>query len=382
MQYRRFGKLDWKGSALGFGAMRLPVINREQANIDEALAMDMIRTAIDNGVNYVDTAYPYHAGNSEIVVGKALAGGYRDKVRLAPKSPTWFLQKQDDFERFLDEQLKKLNTDHIDFYLLHGLNKQRWPGLKEMNIFKPAEKALGDGRIGHLGFSFHDDLETFKGIVDDYDNWTFAQIQYNFMDTQYQAGTEGLRYAAGKGLAMVIMEPIRGGQLARKPPESVARVWEEAVIKRSPAEWALQWIWNQPEVSVVLSGMSTMDQVMENLESAKRSGIGSLSREEVELIQRVVDAYTEISPIPCTKCQYCMPCPNGVNIPGVFGIYNDAIMYDDFPRAKLFYQMRLTKDEQAHNCVACGECLEKCPQSIEIVEWLKKADEALAPNKS
>jgi hypothetical protein len=381
MQYRTFGKLDWKGSALGFGAMRLPVINREQSKIDEPLAMDMIRTAIDNGVNYVDTAYPYHGGNSEIVVGKALANGYRDKVKLATKSPTWLIQKQDDFDRYLDEQLKKLNTSRIDFYLLHGLNKQRWPGLKDMDIFKPAEKALSDGRIGHFGFSFHDDLETFKGIVDDYDHWTFAQIQYNYMDTDYQAGTEGLRYAAAKGLAMVIMEPIRGGQLAKQPPESVSKIWEEAKNRRTPAEWALQWLWNQPEVSVVLSGMSTMDQVKENLESAKRSGVGRLTPEESTLIERVTEAYRAAIPISCTKCQYCMPCPNGVNIPGVFSIYNDAMIYNDVGRAKMLYQMRLTKEEQAHNCAACEECLEKCPQSIEIIEWLKKADEVLAQAK-
>ncbi|MBA3029031.1 MAG: aldo/keto reductase [Desulfobacteraceae bacterium] len=382
MQYRPFGKLDWKGSALGFGAMRLPVINRDQAKIDEDLALEMIRTAIDQGVNYVDTAFPYHGGQSEIVVGKALAGEYREKVKLATKAPTWLIQKQDDFDRYLEEQLKKLNTNRIDFYLLHGLNKQRWPGLKEMNIFKPAEKAMADGRIGYFGFSFHDDLETFKGIVDDYDNWTFAQIQYNFMDTEYQAGTEGLQYAAAKGLAMVIMEPVRGGQLAKRPPDGVARIWEEAKIKRSSAEWALQWIWNQPEVAVVLSGMSTMEQVKENLESANRSGVGNLSPTETNLIQKAAEAYRASSPILCTQCQYCMPCPNGVNIPGVFGLYNDAMIYNDVGRARMLYQMRLTKETQAHNCVACGECLEKCPQSIEIIEWLKKADETLVPKQA
>ena len=381
MQYRPFGKLDWKGSALGFGAMRLPVINKDQANIDAPLAIDMIRTAIDNGVNYVDTAYPYHQGNSERLVAKALTDGYRDKVRLATKSPSWFIQKVEDFDKYLDEQLEKLQTQYIDFYLLHGLNKHRWPGLREMGILKAGEKAIADGRIKYLGFSFHDDDETFKGIIDDYDNWTFAQIQYNFMDTEYQAGTEGLRYAANKGIAMVIMEPIRGGQLAKNPPESVAKLWEKAPTKRSPAEWALQWIWNQPEVSVVLSGMSAMPHVTENLASADRSGVGSLTAEETALVGEVVEAYKAISPIPCTKCQYCMPCPNGVNIPGVFGMYNDAVMYNDVARARALYQIRIPKDEQAHNCVACEECLEKCPQEIEIVDWLKKADELLVPKK-
>ena len=382
MQYRKFGKLDWKASALGFGAMRLPVVNKDQANIDEPVAIDMIRTAIDNGVNYVDTAYPYHQGNSEKLVARALSDGYRDKVRLATKSPVWNVKKTEDFDRYLDEQLEKLQTPYIDFYLFHGLNKQRWPGLKEINILQAAEKAIADGRIKYLGFSFHDDCETFKGIVDDYDNWTFAQIQYNYMDTEYQAGTEGLKYAADKGIAMVIMEPIRGGQLAKKPPEAVAKVWETALSSRTPAEWALQWIWNQPEVSVVLSGMTTMQHVTENLESAHRSGIGYLTEEEVALVEKAVEAYQSVSPVPCTKCQYCMPCPNGVNIPGVFSLYNDAVMYNDTPRARIFYQMRLTPEQQAHNCVACGECLEKCPQEIEIIEWLEKADELLVPEKA
>ena len=382
MQYRPFGKLDWKVSALGFGAMRLPVVNKDQANIDEPVAIEMIRTAIDNGVNYVDTAYPYHQGNSELLVAKALADGYRDKIKLATKSPTWFIQKVDDFDKYLDEQLEKLQTNYIDFYLLHGLNKARWPGLKEMNILKAGEKAIADGRIKYLGFSFHDDVETFKGIVDDYDNWTFAQIQYNFMDTEYQAGTEGLRYAANKGIAMVIMEPIRGGQLAKDPPESVEKLWKQAPTKRSPAEWALQWIWNQPEVSVVLSGMTTLQHVTENVASAHRSGVGSLTSEETDLIDKVVEAYRELSPIPCTKCQYCMPCPNGVNIPGVFGVYNDAVMYNDVNRARMLYQIRIPKDEQAHNCVACEECLEKCPQEIEIIDWLEKAGELLVPKPS
>ena len=381
MQYRPFGKLDWKASALGFGAMRLPIIDRDQAKIDEPVAIDMIRTAIDNGVNYVDTAYPYHQGNSELLVAKALADGYRDKVKLATKSPTWAVQKIEDFDKYLDEQLKKLQTDYIDFYLLHGLNKQRWPGLKEIGIIKAAEKAIADGRIKYLGFSFHDDLETFKGIIDDYENWTFAQIQYNFMDTEYQAGTEGLRYAADKGIAMVIMEPIRGGQLAKNPPDAVAKLWEQAPINRTPAEWALQWVWNQPEVSVVLSGMTTMRHVTENLVSAGRSGVGSLTADESGLIDKVVETYRSLIPIDCTKCQYCMPCPNGVNIPGVFNVYNDAVMYNDINRGRIFYQMRLSREEQAHNCVACEECLEKCPQGIEIVDWLEKADELLVPKQ-
>ena len=208
MQYRQFGQLDLKVSALGFGVMRLPMLGESPDDIDEPLAIEMIRHAIDSGVNYVDTAYPYHNGLSEPLLGRALADGYRDKVKIATKSPTWFLKSPDDFDRYLDEQLKRLNTDHIDIYLLHSLNKHRWPPVRDMGITEEAEKAIKDGRIGHFGFSFHDDLEAFKGIVDDYDGWSVCQIQYNFMDTEYQAGKEGLQYAAAKGLAMVVMEPV------------------------------------------------------------------------------------------------------------------------------------------------------------------------------
>jgi len=379
MQYRRFGQLDWDVSALGFGAMRLPVIDNTPNRIDEPEAVRMIRHAIDEGVNYVDTAYPYHGGMSEPLVGLALADGYREKVKLATKSPVWLIQEPDDFHRLLDEQLDRLGTDHIDFYLLHALNGRRWPQLREMKITEEAEKAVTDGRIGYLGFSFHDDLPTFKGILDDYDGWAFCQIQYNFMDTDYQAGTEGLKCAADKGLALVIMEPVRGGQLARKPPESVAKLWDAASSNRSPVEWALQWIWNQAEVSVVLSGMTTMDQVVENLASADRSGVGSLGEDELSVINSVAEAYREVSPIPCTNCKYCVPCPNGVDIPGVFRIHNDVTLYGDKDRPRMLYRIRLTEEERADKCIACGECLEKCPQEIEIPEWMVKADELLAP---
>jgi len=249
MQYRRFGKLDWKVSALGFGAMRLPVIDKDQSRINEPEAMKMIHYAFDHGVNYIDTAWPYHGGTSEGLVGRALKDGYREKVKLATKLPCWAVQTVQDCERILNTQLERLQTDHIDFYLLHGLNKARWPDMRDMGVLKWAEKAKSDGRIGHLGFSFHDDFEVFQEIIDGYDGWTLCQIQYNYMDTEYQAGTKGLKYAAEKGLAVVIMEPIRGGQLAKNPPESVAELWKTAERQWSPAEWALQWIWNQPEVS-------------------------------------------------------------------------------------------------------------------------------------
>ena len=237
MQYRKFGKLDWSVSALGFGCMRLPTLGAP-ANIDEPEATRMLHAAIDQGVNYVDTAYPYHGGQSEFFVGRALkAGNYRDRVKLATKLPCWKVETAQDFDLLLNEQLGKLQTDHIDFYLLHGLGKERWHKMRDLGVLAWSEKAIASGRIRHLGFSFHDTYDTFQEIVDAYDRWTFCQIQYNYMDIDNQAGTRGLQYAAGKGLAVVIMEPLLGGRLVN-PPAPVQSVWDAAPEKRSAASFS------------------------------------------------------------------------------------------------------------------------------------------------
>ena len=372
MKYRKFGSLNWEVSVLGFGAMRMPIIGNDASHVDEPEAIKMIRHAVDQGVNYIDTAYTYHGKRSEIVVAQALLNGYRKKVKLATKLPSWLVEKPDDFDRFLDEQLAKLQTDYIDCYLLHALNSTYWPRLRDWKVLNWAEEAIADGRIHHLGFSFHDEFEVFRNIVDAYDNWTFCQIQYNFMDIEYQAGAKGLQYAADKGLAVVIMEPLRGGQLTLKTPKSISELWKSAAVNRTPADWALHWIWNHPQVAVVLSGMSTMPQVIENLYSADRSGAGTLSEEELTLIDRVREEYRRLAPVPCTNCKYCMPCPNGVEIADILQYYSDAIIYDN-PRAPRSLYRNLPKDKQADNCVKCFECEEKCPQGIPISEQLKKA---------
>jgi len=372
MKYRKFGGLDWEAAVLGFGAMRLPTIGNDPSHVDEPQAIEMIRYAIDHGVNYLDTAYPYHEKHSEIVVGKALLNGYREKVSLATKLPSWLVESPDDFDRFLDEQLEKLQTDHIDFYLLHALNSTRWPRLRDWQVLDWAESALYDGRIHYLGFSFHDDFAVFKDIVNATDRWTFCQIQYNFMDIDYQAGIKGLQYAANKGLAVVVMEPLRGGQLTTKIPESVAELWESANRRRTPADWALQWIWNHSEVSVALSGMSTMQHVIENLDSADRSGAGIPTDEELILIEKVREEYRRLAPMPCTSCKYCMPCPNGVEITAILEYYNESIIYDN-PKASRSLYGSLSDDKRADNCVECFECEEKCPQGIPISEYLKTA---------
>ena len=379
MQYRTFGKLDWKPSALGFGAMRLPILDGDTAKIDEPLATKMIRTAIDAGVNYVDTAWPYHKEQSEPFVGRVLQDGYREKVKLATKMPSWFIKEPSDFDTYLNAQLEKLQTERIDFYLLHALNKTFWPNLRDLGVFEWAEKAVADGRIGHLGFSFHDDLPLFKEIVDAYD-WTFCQIMYNYMDTHFQAGREGLEYAAAKGLAVVVMEPLRGGSLTRPAPEPVAKIWDEASAERSQADWALQWIWSHPEVSLLLSGMTEMSHVEENLASADRSAASLLTPDEMTLVDRVRDAYRTLSPIPCTDCKYCMPCPSGVAIPQIFAAYNNAMMYGDHEGARRNYELYMKPENRADQCVECGQCEAACPQQIEIIDWLKKVQAFLMPD--
>ena len=372
MKYRRFGKLDWEVSALGFGAMRLPIIGKDASKIDEPEAVKMIRYAIDHGVNYVDTAYPYHGGESEKLVGKALKDGYRDKVKLATKMPAWLIKEPGDFDRYLDEQLEKLQTSHIDFYLLHGMRKDRWLTVKQLGVLDWAKGAIEDGRIRNIGFSFHDDLDVFKEIVDASDLWTFCQIQLNYMDTEYQAGVEGLRYAAGKGLAVVIMEPLKGGKLSVTPPKDVAEVWAKAQVKRSPAEWALQWVWNNPEVSVVLSGMSLMKHVEENVEYASRSSVGSLKKEELKLIAEAKDAYNRLGFVGCTACRYCMPCPEGVDIPAIMGLYNEYHLSGGSDEIKQKYWEKITPESHSTNCVACGKCEEQCPQELPIRKFMNE----------
>lgn len=355
MRYRPFGRLDFQVSALGFGAMRLPVLDKDPAKINEAEAIRMIRYALDQGVNYIDTAWPYHGGHSEELVGKALEDGYRQQVRLATKLPVRLAQSARDFDRFLDEQLRRLKTDHIDFYLLHGLNHKSWPHGRDLGVLSWAEGVKKEGKILHLGFSFHDDFQVFREIIDAYEGWEFCQIQYNYMDTEYQAGTPGLKYAAAKGLAVVVMEPIRGGTLAKQPPPSVAAIWAEAPVQRTAAEWALLWVWNHPEVSTVLSGMSKMSQVVENVQLADRSEPPCLSPQELTLFDRVREEYNRLSPVPCTACKYCLPCPNQVNIPEILALYNDAFKYNDVRRAQFLYTIRVAEGERADQCLECGE---------------------------
>jgi predicted aldo/keto reductase-like oxidoreductase len=379
MKYRRFGSLDWEVSALGFGAMRLPVIGEDHSNIDEEQAIKMIRYAADHGVNYIDTAYLYHMGKSEVLVGKALKDGYREKMKVATKLPARMIEKAEDFDRILDEQLQRLDMESVDFYLLHGLSKDSWEKVRDFGVLDWAEKQMAAGKFGRLGFSFHDEYDVFKEIIDYYDNWVLAQVQYNYMDYKTQASRKGVEYAAGKGIAVVVMEPLRGGLLAKEPPEPVARMWADAPRKLDPVEWAFYWVWDQPEVSLALSGMSTMEQVIQNVEIAGKSAVGIMTEDDQKVIEKVRKAYHSLRPVQCSGCRYCVPCPNGVDIPTVFQIYDDSMMYDDVRLGQFRYNgpFGINQDQRADKCTECGECLEKCPQNIDIPSWLKKAHEAL-----
>jgi predicted aldo/keto reductase-like oxidoreductase len=368
MKQRTLGKTGLSVSALGFGAMRLPTLGGSDCDVDQPQAIAMIRQSIDSGVNYVDTAYVYHGGHGETVVGKALAGGYREKVYLATKLPVWSVEKRSDCDRMFDEQLTRLETDRVDFYLLHCLQKASWPKMRDLGVLDWAEKARAKGRIGHLGFSFHDTFELFQDIVDAYD-WSMCQIQYNYICEEVQAGTRGLQYAATKGLGVVVMEPLFGGTLAT-PPKPVQDLWDRSG-GRSAVDMALRWVWNKPEVSLVLSGMSSMEQVRQNLASAERSGVGSLEPDDLDLIARVRDAYQKLSPTPCTKCGYCMPCPHGVNIPQNFELSNQAAVLagNSAVLCRNLY-LSLSESEKAAACQECGICEEHCPQQIPIREKL------------
>ena len=375
MKYRAFGNVKFAPSALGFGCMRLPVLGGDVSRVDEPLAISMIRYAIDQGVNYLDTAYNYHRGSSERVVGKALLDGYRDRVKIATKMPVDSMEKPEDADRCFGEQLERLGVEKVDFYLLHSLNTHLWQKAKDLRLLEWVEKPLAEGKIGHFGFSFHDGASCFKEILNSYDGWSFCQIQYNYVDARNQAGVDGLRYAADKGLGVVVMEPLRGGALAGNIPAPVQRVLDEAGAGRTPADLGLQWLWNQPEVSVVLSGMSSMPQVVENVASAERSVIGLLTSAEARLMERAGDAFRNLIPIPCTSCGYCMPCPHGLSIPANFDIYNEGKGFD--PERALSedirkWYARLPKESRADSCTECGTCEERCPQGLPVRSLLKK----------
>lgn len=374
MQYRFLPKYpDTTIPILGFGCMRLPVIDRDSARIDEERAASLIRSAISRGVTYLDTAYPYHGGHSEPFVGRLLGGGLRDRVQIATKLPTWLMKTEADFERLIDEQLQRLQIEQVDFYMFHGLSAERWEIVQRLRGLDAFERARADGRIRHVGFSFHGSPESFTTIVDAYD-WDFCQIQYNFMDEEYQAGTAGLRHAAERRIGVFAMEPLRGGSLAARGPEAVDAIWARASVKRSPADWALRWVWNHPDVVMALSGMNAPEQLDGNIATAESARANGMSAEELSLIGEVRDIFRAKMRVNCTTCGYCLPCPSGVSIPDVFSSYNTSVMFDARQAASAVYRnFVMAGGHGADQCARCGECEPKCPQQIPIQDMLEAA---------
>jgi hypothetical protein len=367
--------------------MRFPLDQKLQIKEEEAI--QMLRHAIDNGVNYIDTAYPYHGGRSEVIVGKALQDGYRDKVHLTTKLPIWLVKRPNQFERYFKRQINRLQTNP-DIYLFHGLNRKRFKKVKELNLIKNMENARDSGLIKHVGFSFHDNFDVFKEILDYY-QWDCCQIQLNYLDINYQAGLKGLRYAGEKDIAVIIMEPIRGGKLAIPTDDLeskplIKNALNNSSVQRTMADWALQFLWNQKHVSVVLSGMSTMQQVVENVESVNKSGINTLTDSELKTIADLRDAFNKYVVVSCTRCGYCIPCPSGVSIPSILGILNEIAYWGD--KARMGYGLMAKTPEELNRrleggemvegaatlCTQCEECLEKCPQQIEIPDLMAKAN--------
>ncbi len=373
MLYRKVPKTGNQLSILGFGCMRLP---QKDGRIDEERATRQIRHAIDRGVNYIDTAWPYHGGESEPLLGRVLAGGYRERVRVATKLPAWLVFTRADMDRFLDAQLQKLGTSRIDYYLIHSLNGGNWDAIAALGVADFLDRALADGRIGNAGFSYHGVREDFARVVGAYP-WQFCQLQYNYLDEELQAGTVGLLHAAAQGLAVIVMEPLRGGTLAISPqPPAIDALWREAGVRRTPAEWALRWVWNHPKVTVVLSGMNDEAQVEENLRVAADALPGSLTAAETALLERAGRKYREIMKVGCTGCGYCLPCPSGVNIPGCFDAFNALHTFGKTPQEAGFqYVLRVSgmvsgSRAYASLCTQCMDCIDKCPQSLQIPDLL------------
>ena len=371
MKYRTMGKLGIRSSAFGLGCMRFNGQASGDSVIDEQKAVSLIRRAIDGGVTYLDTAYVYLDKTSETVLGKALQDGYREKVTIATKMPMEYVHNRAEMEALLESELKKLQTDHIDFYLMHGINREKWEYFKSIGapeFFNDMRKA---GKIRYRCFSFHGPYEDFEFILNDWD-WDMVQIQFNFMDVSNQAGLKGLKLAGEKGIPVVIMEGLLGGRLA-SAPDNVQALYDAFPVKRSSVEWAFRWLCNHPEVSVVLSGCNEPEQIDDNLRIFDTVEPGIMDEKELQLIDNVREAYLSRTRIGCTGCRYCMPCPNGVNIPGIFSVWNRTSLYNTDPATDWDLRQIREKENGADRCVGCGACEAACPQHLSIIDSLQQA---------
>ena len=367
MKYRKIKKTGDEISILGFGCMRFP---QKDGQIDEVKSTKQLRYAIDNGLNYVDTAKIYHGGKSEPFLGRALQDGYREKVKLATKLSPWLVKEKEGMQKHFDEQLKDLQTDYVDYYLVHALNRSSWDKMKSFGVLEFLDKLLAEGKIRYAGFSFHGNIEVFKEIIDSYD-WKFCQIQFNFLDEKYQAGLEGYHYAIERDISVIAMEPLRGGKLAVEPPGKVKELYKDTGSEWTSVEWALRWVWNFPGIVTLLSGMTEDEHIEENIRIASSAEINIFSEDQLKTVKKVADTYKNLLQIGCTGCMYCLPCPYKVSIPGCFENFNSKFLYDD-DKYYDSYKSFIGDRGKASNCVECGVCVPKCPHGINIPEELKR----------
>lgn len=375
----KFNCLDIETSLLGLGVMRL--MTDEEMNVDEEYGINLIRYAIDQGINYIDTGYTYHGGKSEVIIGKALQDGYREKVIIADKLPIWLAKTEEDVAKFFEEQMERLGQNEggcIDMYLIHNIIPANWKKTKKLNVLPYLEQKKAEGKIGHIGFSFHGDLALFKEVIDAYP-WEFCQIQLNYLDKDIQAGLEGLKYAREKGVDVIVMEPLKGGRLTDKVPASVQTIWDDAKASgaieqsRTPAKTAFKWVAAQEGVKLILSGMGNRQQLDENIAIFSDENLKTLGEGEQITIDKASDEYNRLIPYQCTACEYCMPCEKKINIPDVIDYLNNWYAFGQNPSTKIEYTTWIPEGHHGSDCIGCGQCEAKCPQSLPIMEIMKTA---------
>ena len=367
-------KVEKEASLLGFGCMRFPTLENGEVDFEESKRI--VDYAVKQGVNYIDTAWPYHGGKSELIVRDIIKDYDRESFYLADKLPLWEVKTNEDIDRIFHEQLKKCGVEYFDFYLIHAVNKERYDQVLDLKVIEQLETYREQGKIRNIGFSFHDDLDTFKKWADMYD-WDFCQIQLNYMDINHQQGMEGYDILTAKGIPVIIMEPVKGGSLVKFNDE-IEGILKEYNSEDSIASWAFRWVGSLPNVRVILSGMSTMEQVEDNVKTF--SNFVPMNTEELKIIEKVRTEILACSKVDCTSCNYCMPCPHGVDIPGNFRNFNRHAMYQNDNYTKWAYNQMKEKGASADNCIDCGECLPKCPQFIEIPTQLANFEQYLEDN--